>query len=140
MKRNLISRIFATLFFAIGMLALIYYIYEKFISTSIYSKNLGKDDIEQKYDTNTVQYKFSYNGKGNLKQIIHLNKGEALFTTNHKGDNNYTVELKTANDSLIKVIFNVNGDFKGKQVINVPENDAYILDIKTEGEWEIAFK
>lgn len=140
MKKNLITRIFATIFFAVGMLALIYYIYEKFISTTVHSSNTGKTSIEQIYDSSRTQYRFSYKGNGNLKQIIHLNKGEALFSTTHLGNDNYYVTLKSANDSLIAVLFNVKGNFKGNQLINVPENDAYILDIKTEGEWEISFK
>ncbi len=121
MKKHIFSRIFATIFFAVGMLALVYYIYEKYISTSAYSISSGKNQMEQSFDTNKVQYRFSYKGVGNLKQIIHLNKGDAVFLSSYKGDNNYYVELKNANDSLIKVIFNTKGDYKGTEIIEVPK-------------------
>lgn len=140
MKKNTITRIFAIFFFTIGMLALLFYIFEKYISTSSSILKSEKAGIEQAHDTNKIQYRFSYKGNGNLKQIIHLNKGEAFFTSTHKGENNYSVALKTANDSLIKIIFNTKGNFKGYDIVNVPENNAYILDIRTDGEWEIDFK
>ncbi len=139
MRKNLLTRIFAYIFFAVGMLALIYYIYEKYISTNIYTKS-SNNEITQIADSNKIQYRFTYKGSGNLKQIIHLNKGEAIFTSTHKGDGDYVVALKNSNDSLIKIIFNTKGDFKGYELINVSENDAYILDIKTDGEWEITYK
>jgi len=87
-----------------------------------------------------IQYRLAYNVRGDKTQIIHLNKGDALFEYYHEGQGSFFVDLKTADGELIKVLADTKDDFEGKTELVVPETNAYLLTVKTSGVWGLDFK
>jgi uncharacterized protein with ATP-grasp and redox domains len=58
----------------------------------------------------------------------------------HEGVSDYTVELRSTTDSLISVLAKGTGDYEGVSQVNIPEQDAYLLNVITTGKWGIAYK
>jgi len=141
MKKSLLTRILVSIFFFIGIAAIIYYLYDRFIYSGL-SLSPGSHRIktEEIADEKQIQYRFKHTGIGNKKQIISLNKGEAFFAFSHKGESNFIVELRNNNDSLIALLVSERGDYNGYKTLNVSENEAFILNVITHGEWEISYK
>lgn len=142
MRHNTKFRLIVSFLFVVGMIILGYYlIFEKWLFVrSIIDPNSDEYKIEEIADNNKIQYRLSYSGTGDLKQTIALNTGIAFFKMNHFGAANFRVELKTNRDSLISVLVDQPGDYSGIVEVNIPTNDAYLLNIITRDHWAVAYK
>ena len=55
----------------------------------------------------------------------------------YEGDSTFTVRLLNPDGSLVDVLADVKGSYRGKKTINVPKTGSYILDVKTTGRWSV---
>ena len=95
---------------------------------------------EELQDEKQIQYRMEYRNKGTMLQIIHMNKGDALFKFEHDGNSEFDVVLEDANGFFIDTLVNDQGKYEGSKMINVDEEGAYLLDIIADGKWVISFK
>jgi hypothetical protein len=75
---------------------------------------------------------------GDQSQIIDLVKGRAKLNIIYRGDSKFEAKLLYTNGTLLALLANENGPYSRKQVIDVPETGAYLLDVKTTGEWSLS--
>lgn len=92
-----------------------------------------KDTIDIKKD----QYRIAEIFTGNKNQMHDLIKGPATFDIMHQGSGKFKATIKKPDGTIVAVLAEVTGDFKGKKKIDVPETTAYILDVETEGQWSV---
>lgn len=97
----------------------------------------GADEVET---GKGYQYKFAYTGRGDMSNIISLNKGSSLFEFYHVGKGDFYVDVRHSDGKLLKVLAQTNGSYQGRMEVQVPETDAYTINIKTTGEWGLDFK
>ncbi|MBI5403415.1 MAG: hypothetical protein HY959_08420 [Ignavibacteriae bacterium] len=135
-------KIFISLIFVILCAVLAYYLlFDRFLLiTGALDPRSDRYKIEELAEKRKIQYRLAYKGTGNLKQTIHLNTGPAVFVIFHEGSSDFTVELRTNRDSLITVLAKETGDWEGVSQVNIPEQDAYLLNVITTGKWGIAYK
>jgi hypothetical protein len=135
-------KIFISLLFVILCAILAYYLlFDRFLLlTGSLDPRTDRYKIEELAEKRKIQYRLAYKGTGNLKQTIHLNTGPAVFVIFHEGSSDFTVELRTTRDSLISVLAKESGDWEGVSQVNIPEQDAYLLNVITSGKWGIAYK
>jgi hypothetical protein len=135
-------KIFISLLFVVGLGLLAYYLlFDRFLLlTGSLDPRTDRYKIEELAEKRKIQYRLAYKGTGNLKQTIHLNTGPAVFVIYHEGSSDFLVELRSNRDSLISVLAKEVGDFEGVSQVNIPEQDAYLLNVVTSGSWGIAYK
>lgn len=83
------------------------------------------------------QYRIAENFSGNKLQIIDLIEGTATFEMEHKGDSTFIVKLLNSDGTLVAVLADVKGNYKGTKTITAPKTTAYIIDVKTTGTWSV---
>jgi hypothetical protein len=83
------------------------------------------------------QYRMSEMYSGSRQQIIDLIEGTATFDIEHQGDSTFTARLLNSDGSLIEVLADVKGNYKGTKTITVSKTSSYILDVKTAGHWSV---
>jgi|WetSurMetagenome_2_1015567.scaffolds.fasta_scaffold28494_5 hypothetical protein len=135
-------KIIISLLFVIGLGFLAYYLlFDRFLLlTGSLDPRTDRYRIEELAEKRKIQYRLAYRGNGNLKQTIHLNTGPAVFVIYHEGSSDFLVELLTTRDSLVSVLVKETGDYEGVSQVNIPEQDAYLLNVVTTGSWGIAYK
>jgi hypothetical protein len=140
--QNSKPKIFFSLLFIIAAGILAYYLlFDRFLLlTGSLDPRTDRYKIEELAEKRKIQYRLAYKGTGNLKQTIHLNTGPAVFVIYHEGASDFLVELRTTRDSLITVLVKDKGDYEGVSQVDIPEQDAYLLNVITTGSWGIAYK
>jgi len=135
-------KLIISLLFVIGLGFLAYYLlFDRFLLlTGSLDPRTDRYKIEELAEKRKIQYRLAYKGNGNLKQTIHLNTGPAVFVIYHEGNSDFLVELRSTTDSLISVLVRERGDYEGVSQVNIPEQDAYLLNVITTGNWGIAYK
>jgi len=135
-------KIFISLIFVIALGILAYYLlFDRFLLlTGGLDPRTNRYKIEELAEKRKIQYRLAYKGDGNLKQTIHLNTGPAVFVIFHEGPSDFMVELRTNTDSLISVLVKETGDYEGVSQVDIPVQDAYLLNVITKGQWGIAYK
>lgn len=104
--------------------------------------NKSEKDKQQTSSKDTMQinkdqYRVAEIFTGSKNQIIDLIQGPATFDIFHEGEGTFKAILKLADGTIIDVLADVKGNYKGKKKINVPETRAYILQVETEGKWSV---
>ncbi len=135
-------KIFFSLIFIIALGFLAYYLlFDRFLLlTRSLDPRTSRYKIEELAEKRKIQYRLAYKGNGNLKQTIHLNTGPAVFVIYHEGPSDFLVELRSTTDSLISVLVKETGEYEGVSQVDIPEQDAYLLNVITSGNWGIAYK
>lgn len=135
-------KIIISLIFVIVLGILAYYLlFDRFLLlTGSLDPRSSRYKIEELAEKRKIQYRLAYKGNGNLKQTIHLNTGPAVFVMYHEGPADFTVELRSTTDSLISVLVKEKGEYEGVSQVDIPEQDAYLLNVITTGSWGIAYK
>ena len=133
MRKNSKAKLVVSFLFVAGLFVLAYFLLKPYVDTLLEPE---KTNIEGK----KIQYRLAYNVRGDKTQIIHLNKGNALFEYYHEGPGSFYVDLKTNDGRLIKVLADSKGDYESKTELEVPSTDAYLLTVKTTGVWGLDFK
>jgi hypothetical protein len=83
------------------------------------------------------QYRIAEMFTGSKAQIIDLIQGTADFKIEFEGDSTCVIRLLNPDGSLVDVLADVKGNYRGKKTINVPRTGSYILDVKTTGRWSV---
>lgn len=102
-----------------------------------------KDTDKDKTKTQTSapetknQYRIAENYQDDKSQIIDLIEGPATFDMKYDGSTNFTIHLLNPDGTLVEVLADVNGSYKGTKTINVPKTGSYILDVKCKGTWSV---
>lgn len=135
MARKSNFRLFISLLFVLGLLALVYWL----INSNIISMLSGDSGDEVELGKG-YQYKFAYIGTGDMSNIISLNKGSSMFEFYHEGKGDFYADVKRSDGRLLKVLAQTKGNYQGKMEVEVPETDAYTINIKTTGKWGLDFK
>lgn len=134
MPKNRKVRLVISVIFVFGLFGLAYWLLNENIKM-IFEPEAKKND-----DGKGIQYRFAYTGKGDKINIISLNKGASLFEYFHEGDGDFYADIKTSDGKLLKVLAQTKGNYEGKTEIEIPNTDAYIVSIKTAGNWGLDFK
>lgn len=95
------------------------------------AQNPSTDDI--------VQYRMIYTGTTNNDLIIDLLPGESTFVMEYNGNENFVVNLVTNEGKFVESLANVNGRWKGTKKYNVPATNPYLLQVRTNGPWSVAY-
>ncbi len=83
------------------------------------------------------QYRIAEMYSGSRQQIIDLIEGTATFDIEHQGDSTFTARLLNSDGTLVAVLADVKGNYKGTKTITAPKTSAYILDVRTTGTWSV---
>lgn len=83
------------------------------------------------------QYRIAESYTGSREQIIDLIAGPATFEIEHEGNSTFNARLLNSDGSLVEVLADVNGNYRGTKTITVPKTSSYILDVKTSGRWSV---
>lgn len=86
------------------------------------------------------QYKIYFNFTGDESQIIDLIKGNVELNLIYEGTSKFTAKLLNTDGTLLAELVDRNGPVNEKQVISVPKTGAYLLDVKTTGDWSMGRK
>lgn len=86
------------------------------------------------------QYKIYFNFTGDESQIIDLIKGTVELNLIYEGTSKFTAKLLNTDGTLLAELVDRNGPVNEKQIISVPKTGAYLLDVKTTGEWSMGRK
>ena len=135
MARKSNFRLFISLLFVLGLMALVYWLIKNNIMEFLSGDSADDIELGKGY-----QYKFAYTGNGDMTNIISLNRGSSLFEFYHEGRGDFYVDVKYADGRLLKVLAQTKGDYRGKMEVEVPETDAYTINIKTTGKWGLDYK
>lgn len=95
-------------------------------------KTSGKEEQERK-----DQYRIAENFKDNKSQIIDLIAGPATFEIKYEGNSTFNAKLLNSDGTIVEVLADVTGTYKGTKTITVPKTSSYILDVKCIGVWSI---
>ena len=86
------------------------------------------------------QYKIYFNFTGDESQIIDLIKGTVELNLIYEGTSKFTAKLLNTDGTLLAELVDRNGPVNEKQIISVPKTGAYLLDVKTTGDWSMGRK
>ena len=83
------------------------------------------------------QYRIAEIFSDNKSQIIDLIEGPATFEIIYRGNSSFLARVLYSDGTLLDVLADVTGPYKGTKTINVPKTTSYILDVKTLGNWSV---
>jgi heme/copper-type cytochrome/quinol oxidase subunit 2 len=83
------------------------------------------------------QYKIYFNFNGDESQIIDLIKGTAEINLVYEGTSKFTARILNTDGTLFTELVDTDGPVNEKQIISVPKTGAYLLEVKTTGEWSM---
>ena len=88
-------------------------------------------------DINKDQYRIAEIFEGDKNQMHDLIKGPATFDIMHQGTGSFKIRLLKNDGTLLAILAEGTGDFKGKKELEIPETTAYILDVEATGKWSV---
>lgn len=135
MAKKLNFNLFVSLLFVLGLMAVVYWLINSNIIQMLSGYSSNELETGKGY-----QYKFAYTGNGDMSNIISLNRGSSLFEFYHIGKGDFYADVRHSDGRLLKVLAQTNGNYRGRMEVEVPETDAYTINIKTSGEWGLDFK
>jgi hypothetical protein len=83
------------------------------------------------------QYRMVEVFENDKNQMIDLIEGPATFLITFEGEGNFRALLFNTEGKQLEVLADVNGNYKGKKTITVPQTSAYILDVHCKGKWSV---
>jgi hypothetical protein len=100
-------------------------------------KQTTQKEYKDTVKINKDQYRVAEMFSDNKNQIIDLIQGPASFDIVYQGDSHFKATIMYPDGRLVAVLADVDGNFKGKKKIDVPETTAYILDVECKGQWSV---
>ncbi len=88
-------------------------------------------------ESTSEQYKIFFNFNGDETQIIDLIKGTAEIILVYEGTSEFTARIFNTDGTLFTELVDTHGPINDKQIISVPKTGAYLLEVKTTGEWSM---
>lgn len=134
MAKNSKVRLIVSVIFVFGLFGLGYWLLKENF------KDVFEPDVKSTIDGKGIQYRFAYTGKGDMTNIISLNKGACMFEVFHEGNGEFYADIKTSDGKLLKVLAKTKGNYENKMEVEVPNTDAYVVTIRTAGNWGLDFK
>lgn len=86
---------------------------------------------------NKDQYRVAEIFTDSKNQIIDLIQGPANFEIQYLGQSHFKATLMYPDGKVVDVLAESDGPIKLKKKVDVPETRAYILDVKTKGDWSV---
>jgi hypothetical protein len=83
------------------------------------------------------QYRVAEIFSDNKSQIIDLIEGPATFEIEYRGSSSFNARILNSDGTLLVVLAEVTGPYKGTKTITAPKTTSYILDVKTTGYWSV---
>jgi len=83
------------------------------------------------------QYRIAEMFDDDKSQMIDLIQGKAVFAIVFEGEGNFKANILNVDGTLLAVLADVNGNYKGKKTVDVPTTTAYILDVHCKGKWSV---
>lgn len=112
------------------------------VSSCSTCKRTGNNAFENAENPQTdqiVQYRMTYTGTSNSDMIIDLLPGESTFVLEYTGNENFVVNLATYDGKFIETLASANGKWKGVKKYKVDTPSPYLLQIRTNGPWNIGY-
>lgn len=134
MAKNSKTKLVISVIFVFGLLGLGYWLLNENI------KMIFEPDAKRNENGKGIQYRFAYTGIGDKTNIISLNKGSSFFEFFHEGTGDFYADIKTSDGKMLKVLAQTKGNFEGKTELEIPNTDAYVVTIRTAGNWGLDFK
>jgi hypothetical protein len=100
-------------------------------------KTTTQTEYKDTVKVNKDQYRVAELFTDNKNQIIDLIKGPASFEIQYMGDSHFKATLMYADGRVVDVLADVDGQYKGKKKVDIPETTAYILDVQCKGQWSV---
>lgn len=100
-------------------------------------KTTTQPEYKDTVKVNKDQYRVAELFTDNKNQIIDLIKGPASFEIQYMGDSHFKATLMYADGRVVDVLADVDGQYKGKKKVEIPETTAYILDVQCKGQWSV---
>lgn len=100
----------------------------------------GKTENQNQTEKISEQYKIHFNFDGDQSQIIDLIKGEVELKLVYSGYSKFTAKLLHLDGTLLTMLADINGPYNKIQTVYISETGAYLLDVKTSGEWSLSRK
>jgi len=116
-------------------LGVMYYSNDKTQSTALTTANKTVQN-----ESVSEQYKIYFSFRGDESQIIDLIKGTVELNLIYEGTSKFTAKLLNTDGTLLADLVDMNGPVNEKQIISVPKTGAYLLDVKTTGDWSMGRK
>ena len=116
-------------------LGVMYYSNDKIQSTALTTANKTVQN-----ESVSEQYKIYFSFRGDESQIIDLIKGTVELNLIYEGTSKFTAKLLNTDGTLLADLVDMNGPVNEKQIISVPKTGAYLLDVKTTGDWSMGRK
>ncbi|RPI18606.1 MAG: hypothetical protein EHM58_04665 [Ignavibacteriae bacterium] len=114
-----------------------------FLITTACSRFSGDRSVDKKQTTGKEipeqkdQYRIAENYSDNKSQIIDLIIGPATFDTEYKGNSTFNARILYSDGTVLDILADVTGPYKGTKTINVPKTSQYILDVRCQGIWSV---
>ena len=86
------------------------------------------------------QYRKDLTGKGHASNIVDLREGKAIIEVEHIGAGDFQFDLSTNDHQLIMTIAKGTGDMQKKVVYDSPKEDAYMINVITDGDWKVKIR
>ena len=83
------------------------------------------------------QYRIAEIFENDKSQMVDLIEGTATFNIMFEGEGNFKATLLFTDGKPFQVLADVNGSYKGKKVVTIPQTSAYILDVNCKGKWSV---
>ena len=74
-----------------------------------------------------------------LSDFFNLSSGQINFKLKNKGSSHYVFRLLSENGETDEILAKGVGSFEGEKNIDLSQEGFYVLDIISDGEWEIAY-
>jgi len=101
------------------------------------TKTTTQTEYKDTVKVNKDQYRVAEIFTDSKNQIIDLIKGPASFEIMYNGNSHFKATIMYADGRVVDVLADVEGQYKGKKKIDVPETTAYILDVQCKGQWSV---
>ena len=84
------------------------------------------------------QYRMSYTMTGDKDQFVNLRKGEAQFFFDVPENTDFSSMLLNTDGRPEINILKCSGPYQGAVVVNIPEDNTYIMRVQCNGEWTMS--
>lgn len=106
-----------------------------FVSKEYSSKEEQKAQKKNQPSEVNEQYELNATFEGNQTQVIDLIKGRAVLNITYPGNSRFIVKLFYPSGTFITMLADLNGPYSRSYAVDVPESGAFLLEVRTSGEW-----
>ena len=124
--------------FLISLLVVLFAVFACGSNKSDKNKNEQTNQTKQQTPPDPKeQYRMGEMYDNDKTQMIDLIQGKAVFQIEFEGEGNFKANILNTDGTLLVVLADLNGNYKGKKTIDVPKTTGYILDVHCKGKWSV---